>query len=165
MNDNSSRSHVILQVMLETRSKSPPFQKKQSQLHLVDLAGSEALSKTQAEGLRRKEGFLINRSLLSLQSVVMRLKENGGKGDQFINFRDSKLTKILKQSLSGNSITAFLLTISQNVENYQESIHTMKFGIAAGALKNLVSANEISEGTCAQMEILQQQVDSLKFEV
>jgi len=76
---------------------------------LVDLAGSESITKTQAEGMRRKEGMAINRSLLALQNVVMRLKE---KKDKYVNFRDSKLTRILQNNLCGSSLTFMLLTIS-----------------------------------------------------
>ncbi|CAD8162233.1 unnamed protein product [Paramecium octaurelia] len=160
MNDNSSRSHVILQIAIETRQKCPPFIIRNSYLHLVDLAGSEGLSKTQAEGLRRKEGFLINKSLLALQNVVSKLKEN--KKDQFVNFRDSKLTKILKPSLNGNSLTVMLLTISQNNENYLESVNTMRFGMSAGALKNTVNPNEIQESNSFQNEAYNEMIEQVE---
>ncbi len=89
--------------------------------------------------MRRKEGMAINRSLLALQNVVMRLKE---KKDKYVNFRDSKLTRILQNNLCGSSLTFMLLTISQNPDNYFESINTMRFGMAAGALKTIIKPNE-----------------------
>jgi centromeric protein E len=66
LNENSSRSHVLLQLTLESRQKRSPFNSTTSQLYLVDLAGSEGLDKTGTEGIRRKEGCSINKSLLSL---------------------------------------------------------------------------------------------------
>ena len=82
-----------------------------SQLNLVDLAGSEGASRTQADGLRLREGSNINRSLLALSNVINRLSSaNGGK--TFINFRDSKLTRILQTALGGNSKTAIICTMT-----------------------------------------------------
>jgi centromeric protein E len=82
-----------------------------SQLNLVDLAGSEGASRTQADGIRLREGSNINRSLLALSNVINRLSSaNGGK--TFINFRDSKLTRILQPALGGNSKTAIICTMT-----------------------------------------------------
>lgn len=81
-----------------------------SQLNLVDLAGSEGASKTQAEGLRLREGSNINKSLLALSNVINKLSSAGGKA--FINYRDSKITRILQPALGGNSKTAIICTMT-----------------------------------------------------
>ena len=100
---------------------------RMSQLNLVDLAGSEGASKTQADGLRLREGSNINRSLLALSNVINRLSTaNGGK--TFINFRDSKLTRILQPALGGNSKTAIICTMTGTLSNYQETLNTLHFG-------------------------------------
>ncbi len=83
-----------------------------SQLNLVDLAGSEGASRTQADGLRLREGSNINRSLLALSNVINRLSSANGGGKTFINFRDSKLTRILQTALGGNSKTAIICTMT-----------------------------------------------------
>ena len=77
---------------------------------MVDLAGSEGVNKTQADGLRLREGSNINRSLLALSNVINKLSQGNGK--TFINYRDSKMTRILQASLGGNSKTAIICTIT-----------------------------------------------------
>ena len=77
--------------------------KRVSQLNLVDLAGSEGASKTQAEGIRLREGHNINRSLLALSNVINKLSQQSAGKKQFVNYRDSKLTRILQPALGGNS--------------------------------------------------------------
>lgn len=115
-----------------------------SQLNLVDLAGSEGASKTQADGIRLREGSNINRSLLALSNVINRLSSaNGGK--TFINFRDSKLTRILQTALGGNSKTAIICTMTQTLSNYQETLNTLHFGQKAKHVKTTVNINEISQ--------------------
>jgi centromeric protein E len=86
---------------------------KMSQINLVDLAGSEGASKTQAEGIRLREGQNINRSLLALSNVINRLSQSSGSTQkQFINFRDSKITRILQPALGGNSQTSIICTMT-----------------------------------------------------
>lgn len=82
-----------------------------SQLNLVDLAGSEGASRTQTDGLRLREGSNINRSLLALSNVINRLSQ-ACNGKTFINYRDSKLTRILQPALGGNSKTAIICTMT-----------------------------------------------------
>ena len=132
MNDHSSRSHTIFRLNLEIRQKNRPDKIINSQINLIDLAGSEYIGKTQAEGKTKKEGVNINMSLLALSNVINKLKDR----DKFINFRDSKLTRLLQNSLSGNSKTAVVCTINPSNYNYQESLNTLKFGMVAGAIKN-----------------------------
>lgn len=115
-----------------------------SQLNLVDLAGSEGASRTQADSIRLREGSNINRSLLALSNVINRLSSaNGGK--TFINFRDSKLTRILQPALGGNSKTAIICTMTQCLSNYQETLNTLHFGQKAKHVKTTVNVNEISQ--------------------
>jgi len=84
-----------------------------SQINLVDLAGSEGVSKTRSEGIRFREGSNINKSLLALSKVIQRLSTCQNKNKVFINYRDSKLTRILQPSLGGNSQTIVICTLSQ----------------------------------------------------
>lgn len=118
LNELSSRSHTVFRISISSQeniSDSSGIQRgkmKISQLNLVDLAGSEGASKTQAEGLRLREGQNINRSLLALSNVINRLSSQGSSGKSFINYRDSKLTRILQSSLGGNSQTAIICTMT-----------------------------------------------------
>ena len=117
MNEHSSRSHTIFRINYEMRGKNRPDKVITSQLNLVDLAGSEDINKAKAEGNRKKEGLHINKSLLALSNVIMRLKERQDNEKCFINFRDSKLTRFLQNSLSGNSKTAVICTINPSFAN------------------------------------------------
>lgn len=108
LNEASSRSHTVFRINISSTNSTGLL--KQSQLNLVDLAGSEGASRTQTDGLRLREGSNINRSLLALSNVINKLS-SGTK--QFINFRDSKLTRILQTALGGNSSTAIICTITQ----------------------------------------------------
>ena len=91
-------------------------------LNLVDLAGSERADATGASGLRLKEGANINKSLLSLSLVINKLSEDPEQ-QKFINYRDSKLTRILQPSLGGNALTAIICTITPAV--VEESNYTL----------------------------------------
>ena len=106
------------------------------------MAGSEGVSKTQADGLRLREGSNINRSLLALSNVINKLSQGNGK--TFINYRDSKMTRILQASLGGNSKTAIICTMTQTLSNYQETVNTLHFGQKAKHVKTKVNVNEIS---------------------
>jgi centromeric protein E len=134
LNELSSRSHTVFRISISSQenvSDSSGISRgkmKISQLNLVDLAGSEGASKTQAEGLRLREGQNINRSLLALSNVINRLSSQGGSGKSFINYRDSKLTRILQSSLGGNSQTAIICTMTQTYHNHQETVNTLLFG-------------------------------------
>jgi len=83
----------------------------------VDLAGSEGVNKTQAEGLRLREGSNINRSLLALSNVINKLSSASSQ-KQFVNYRDSKITRILQSALGGNSKTSIICTVTQTLQNY-----------------------------------------------
>ena len=118
LNESSSRSHTVFRINLQSRSVNDSDPKiRLSQLNLVDLAGSEGVSRTQADGLRLREGSNINRSLLALSNVVNKLSQ-AGNGKTFINYRDSKMTRILQSALGGNSKTAIICTMTQTLQNY-----------------------------------------------
>ncbi len=152
LNTQSSRSHTIFRVWIRAESAGEevnaagtiPGEKtaRISQLNIVDLAGSEGANRTKAEGVRLREGANINKSLLALSNVIHRLSKAGGK---FVNYRDSKLTRILQPALGGNSKTAIVCTVSLSRENYQETLNTLLFGMKAKRVKNTVRVNEISQ--------------------
>ena len=140
-----------------------------SQLNLVDLAGSEGASRTETQGIRLREGSNINRSLLALSNVINRLSQQGGSSKAFINYRDSKLTRILQPALGGNSKTAIICTITQTISNYQETLNTLHFGQKAKHVKTTVNVNEISQFSSAQfgpeMEKAQKEINDLKLKL
>lgn len=114
LNENSSRSHTVFRINIQSKRKGDETNIRLAQLNLVDLAGSEGASRTQTDGLRLREGSNINRSLLALSNVINRLSQ-AGNSKTFINYRDSKLTRILQPALGGNSKTAIICTITPNI--------------------------------------------------
>eukprot|EP00070_Physeter_catodon_P006932 XP_007114879.2 centromere-associated protein E isoform X4 [Physeter catodon] len=143
MNQRSSRSHTIFRMILESREKGEPnFEGsvKVSHLNLVDLAGSERAAQTGAEGLRLKEGCNINRSLFILGQVIKKLSD--GQVGGFINYRDSKLTRILQNSLGGNAKTRIICTITP--VSFDETLTTLQFASTAKYMKNTPYVNEVS---------------------
>eukprot|EP00347_Sterkiella_histriomuscorum_P020283 403338399 len=147
LNQKSSRSHTVFQINIMVRDVNLETGKtlnRTSQINLVDLAGSEGVNKTKSEGVRFREGTNINKSLLALSTVICKLglKYQQAAKNFYINFRDSKLTRILQQPLSGNSQTAIICTMSQLNNNYQESRETLNFGAKAKNIKTFVNANE-----------------------
>ncbi|XP_066241622.1 centromere-associated protein E isoform X1 [Saccopteryx leptura] len=144
MNQRSSRSHTIFRMILESREKGEPSNcegaVKVSHLNLVDLAGSERAAQTGAEGVRLKEGCNINRSLFILGQVIKRLSD--GQVGRFINYRDSKLTRILQNSLGGNAKTRIICTITP--VSFDETLSTLQFASTAKYMKNTPYVNEVS---------------------
>ena len=115
MNARSSRSHAILTLTIEARERERDGDGKAltvSKFHLVDLAGSERQKKTKAKGDRLKEGININMGLLSLGNVISALGEENRGANSHIPYRDSKLTRLLQDSLGGNSRTLMIACIS-----------------------------------------------------
>uniref|UniRef100_W5MIM0 Centromere-associated protein E n=1 Tax=Lepisosteus oculatus TaxID=7918 RepID=W5MIM0_LEPOC len=146
MNQRSSRSHTIFRMILESRERSDPSSGEiadqavmVSHLNLVDLAGSERASQTGAEGLRLKEGCNINRSLFTLGQVIKKLTDGNGGG--FTNYRDSKLTRILQNSLGGNAKTVIICTITP--ATVEETLSTLQFASTAKHMKNDPHVNEV----------------------
>ncbi|XP_045426252.1 centromere-associated protein E isoform X5 [Pipistrellus kuhlii] len=144
MNQRSSRSHTIFRMILESREKGEPSNcegsVKVSHLNLVDLAGSERAAQTGAEGVRLKEGCNINRSLFILGQVIKKLSD--GQVGGFINYRDSKLTRILQNSLGGNAKTRIICTITP--VSFDETLSTLQFASTAKYMKNTPYVNEVS---------------------
>lgn len=113
MNERSSRSHTIFRIWIESRVVGSPDEDatQVSHISLVDLAGSERANQTRAEGDRLKEGGHINKSLLSLGNVIRVLSESNTP-PSYVNYRDSKLTRILAASIGGNSMTSIICTVT-----------------------------------------------------
>jgi len=124
MNKQSSRSHSIF-IMTITQTNSTDFSTKTGKLFLVDLAGSEKISKTGAKGQTLDEAKTINKSLTTLGIVIKCLTD--GKSTH-VPYRDSKLTRILSESLGGNSKTCLIITCSPSIFNEAETIGTLRFG-------------------------------------
>ncbi|KAI9142686.1 P-loop containing nucleoside triphosphate hydrolase protein [Paraphysoderma sedebokerense] len=140
MNERSSRSHTILTMVSKRPSYSGAV--RSSKLNLVDLAGSERVGLTGAEGIRLKEGGHINKSLLTLGTVIARLSE-GGDG-RHIPYRDSKLTRILQPSLGGNARTAIICTITPASNHLDDTLSTLKFASRAKTVKNKPTVFEVN---------------------
>jgi hypothetical protein len=140
MNDTSSRSHSIFTIYIETSRILNGEQKiKAGKLNLVDLAGSERQSKTNAVGNRLLEAQKINLSLSALGNVISALVD--GKSTH-IPYRDSKLTRLLQDSLGGNTKTVMIAAISPAAYNYDETLSTLRYASRAKMIKNKPRINE-----------------------
>lgn len=138
MNEHSSRSHSVF--LINVKQENLENQKKLSgKLYLVDLAGSEKVSKTGAEGTVLDEAKNINKSLSALGNVISALAD-GNK--THIPYRDSKLTRILQESLGGNARTTIVICCSPASFNEAETKSTLEFGRRAKTVKNVVCVNE-----------------------
>jgi hypothetical protein len=139
MNATSSRSHAIC--VLRVKGVLDDATKFESKLTLVDLAGSERLKKTEAKGSRAQEGISINKGLFVLGQVVSALAEQRPKFQRKPPFRDSKLTRILQDSLGGNSRTIMIACCSPADFNVEETINTLRYATQARNIKNSATAN------------------------
>ncbi|KAF2739803.1 kinesin-domain-containing protein [Polyplosphaeria fusca] len=137
MNQESSRSHSIFVITI-TQKNLETGSMKSGQLFLVDLAGSEKVGKTGASGQTLEEAKKINKSLSALGMVINSLTD--GKSSH-IPYRDSKLTRILQESLGGNSRTTLIINCSPSSYNDAETISTLRFGMRAKAIKNKAKVN------------------------
>lgn len=137
MNEVSSRSHAIFTINIEAKDMADN-KTTIGKLNLVDLAGSERLSRTHATGDRLKEASNINQSLSVLGNVISALVE--GKSSH-IPYRNSKLTRLLQDSLGGNSKTAMIAMVSPSDVDYEESICTLRYASRAKYIKNHVHVN------------------------
>lgn len=150
MNDQSSRSHSCFTIKIEQRTTLKLDNGKtrettvKAKLNLVDLAGSERADKTGATGSVLKEGANINKSLMALGNVINALSEGtgAGPGTKHIPYRDSKLTRLLQESLGGNASTVMLAAISPADYNYDETLGTLKYANRAKSIANAVVKNE-----------------------
>lgn len=135
MNAKSSRSHSIFLVTICQKS-SKLESIKTGKLYFVDLAGSERLGKTGVEGVGLEEAKNINKSLLALGNCINALTEG-----KYATYRESKLTRMLQESLGGNSLTTLIITISMSAFNDKESLSTLRFGSRAKTIKNKIKQN------------------------
>jgi kinesin family protein 4/21/27 len=160
MNETSSRSHAIFTISIE-QHKIKDLKNGTSEamneegeddgfttakFHFVDLAGSERLKKTGATGSTLKEGININRGLLALGNVISALTDDTGKINH-IPYRESKLTRILQDSLGGNSRTVMIACISPAESNLDESLNTLKYATRARFIKNKPVINRDPQST------------------
>ncbi|XP_012730306.2 uncharacterized protein kif16bb [Fundulus heteroclitus] len=167
MNDFSSRSHTIFTITFTQGwfDGELPHERR-SKIHLVDLAGSERVNSTQTTGIRLKEGANINKSLVTLGSVISALADlsvsgqSAKKKQTFIPYRDSVLTWLLKDSLGGNSITTIIATISPADVNYEETLSTLRFASRAKSIVNTPTVNE--DGSTKVIRELQAEVARLR---
>ena len=157
MNEHSSRSHSIFILSINQTNKKEGGSKI-GKLYLVDLAGSEKISKTGATGHTLEEAKIINKSLTTLGRVINNLTD--GKSTH-VPYRESKLTRVLQESLGGNSKTCLIITCSPSIYNESESLSTLRFGERAKKIKNKPKINK--EITVAELQRLVEQLkDNLK---
>ncbi|XP_021301205.1 kinesin-like protein KIN-4A isoform X2 [Herrania umbratica] len=177
MNNQSSRSHAIFTITLEQMCKIQSVSSGNdtldddmgeeylcAKLHLVDLAGSERAKRTGSDGLRLKEGIHINRGLLALGNVISALgDEKKRKEGMHVPYRDSKLTRLLQDSLGGNSKTVMIACISPADINAEESLNTLKYANRARNIQNkpVVNRDLISN----EMQKMRQQLQYLQAEL
>ncbi|KAL1362227.1 kinesin-like protein KIN-7D, mitochondrial isoform X1 [Arachis duranensis] len=161
----SSRSHTIFTLMIESSAHGDEYDGVIfSQLNLIDLAGSES-SKTETTGLRRKEGSYINKSLLTLGTVIGKLSE--GKASH-VPYRDSKLTRLLQSSLSGHGHVSLICTVTPASSNMEETHNTLKFASRAKRVEIYASRNKIIDEKSLikkyqrEISILKQELDQLR---
>ncbi|KAL3671345.1 hypothetical protein V7S43_003274 [Phytophthora oleae] len=149
-NEHSSRSHLVLSIKIETGIKSDA-RRRSSKLHLIDLAGSERVSKTAASGQRLKEAQNINRSLSALGDVIAAL----GASSKHVPYRNSKLTFLLQDSLSGNSKVLMFVNVSPVQWNAWETLCSLNFAsrcrsVALGQAKAATAATGPVQGNGMQ---------------
>uniref|UniRef100_A0A8C8MDT8 Kinesin-like protein n=1 Tax=Oncorhynchus tshawytscha TaxID=74940 RepID=A0A8C8MDT8_ONCTS len=159
MNEHSSRSHAIFTITIECSEKGVDGDQhvRMGKLHLVDLAGSERQGKTGATGQRLKEATKINLSLSTLGNVISALVD--GKSTH-VPYRNSKLTRLLQDSLGGNSKTMMCANIGPADYNYDETISTLRYANRAKNIKNKARINEDPKD--ALLRQFQKEIEDLK---
>ncbi|KAK7896321.1 hypothetical protein WMY93_021646 [Mugilogobius chulae] len=181
MNVQSSRSHAIFTIHLcQVRVCSPDnndnetdnrlannseideFETLTAKFHFVDLAGSERLKRTGATGDRAKEGISINCGLLALGNVISALGDRS-KRSSHVPYRDSKLTRLLQDSLGGNSQTVMIACISPSDRDFMETLNTLKYANRARNIKNKVVVNQ--DRASQQISALRTEIARLQMEL
>ena len=160
MNAQSSRSHALLIVRIEKNfidQESNEHVMTQGHLYLVDLAGSERVTKTNAREMRLEEAKKINYSLLILGNCIQSLISPNSK---YISYRDSKLTRILQESIGGNAKTSLIVTISPSGYNTEETLSSLNFGLRAMKVQNkpVINKTQDYQAMCYK---LQEEYDKL----
>lgn len=163
MNIESSRSHSVFNITLESKTENCGIiNVKTSMFNFVDLAGSERQKLTASTGERLKEAGSINKSLTVLGSVINSLVEIAEGKKVHIRYRDSKLTRILRDSLGGNSKTAIIANISPSSSSFGETLSTLKFAQRAKLIRNNAEINQEASGS---IEVLKTEILRLKKEI
>nr|XP_014094676.1 kinesin-like protein Klp68D [Bactrocera oleae] len=155
MNEHSSRSHAIFMIRIEMCDIETNTIKV-GKLNLIDLAGSERQSKTGASAERLKEASKINLALSSLGNVISALAENS----PHVPYRDSKLTRLLQDSLGGNSKTIMIANIGPSAYNYNETLTTLRYASRAKTIQNKPVKNEDPQD--AKLKEYQEEIERLK---
>ncbi|KAL3504870.1 hypothetical protein ACH5RR_034711 [Cinchona calisaya] len=174
MNSQSSRSHAIFTISMEqkrmTSCSSGDIHDEfgdeilSAKLHLVDLAGSERAKRTGADGMRLREGIHINKGLLALGNVISALGDDKKRKEGgHVPYRDSKLTRLLQDSLGGNSKTVMIACISPADTNAEETLNTLKYANRARNIQNKAIINR--DPMAAQMQRMKNQVEQLQAEL
>lgn len=162
MNKESSRSHCIYTIHLESKSKTESSEKViYSKLHLVDLAGSERTKKSGATGITLKEATYINKSLTFLEQVVVCVCDN--KRDH-IPYRQSKLTNFLKNSIGGNCQTVMIANVYPEPEHLEETISTLKFASRMMKVSNEAVVN-VQQDPELLLKKMEREIKELKQEL
>ncbi|CAN4092353.1 unnamed protein product [Withania somnifera] len=173
MNSQSSRSHAIFTISLEQKKTANCSSRSTNddgddilcaKLHLVDLAGSERAKRTGADEIRLREGIHINKGLLALGNVISALgDEKKRKEGAHIPYRDSKLTRLLQDSLGGNSKTVMIACVSPADTNAEETLNTLKYANRARNIQNKAIVNR--DPMAAQMQRMRSQIEQLQSEL
>ncbi|CAJ1933764.1 unnamed protein product [Cylindrotheca closterium] len=185
MNQSSSRSHAMFSLIVEQSIAMPDednsdnlnaqtqVQSIRSKFNFVDLAGSERQKRTQAEGLRLKEGIDINQGLLVLGNVISALGDPAKRGKAFVPYRDSKLTRLLKGSLGGNHKTLMIACVSPSRSNMEETLNCLRYAnraknIQNHAVVNMDATSRLVAGLRSKMQMLASELlkahDATEFE-
>uniref|UniRef100_A0A672ICC2 Kinesin-like protein KIF21B n=1 Tax=Salarias fasciatus TaxID=181472 RepID=A0A672ICC2_SALFA len=178
MNAQSSRSHAIFTIhlcqmrvcqqpqmvsaMTSSPIAQPEYETLMAKFHFVDLAGSERLKRTGATGERAREGISINCGLLALGNVISALGDQTKKGGH-VPYRDSKLTRLLQDSLGGNSRTVMIACVSPSDRDFMETLNTLKYANRARNIKNKVVVNQ--DKTSQQISALRAEIARLQMEL
>ncbi|XP_052564724.1 kinesin-like protein KIF21A isoform X6 [Culex pipiens pallens] len=171
MNEQSSRSHALFTILIrrqrvmsaeESGNPEGDLETLTSKFHFVDLAGSERLKRTGATGERAREGISINCGLLALGNVISALGDKAKKVSH-VPYRDSKLTRLLQDSLGGNSQTIMIACVSPSDRDFMETLNTLKYANRARNIKNKVQINQDqSSRTISQ---LRREIAALQLEL
>jgi len=166
INEYSSRSHCIFQIYIEQihlDEEGNTIKSYFSCLNLVDLAGSERINKKDTKFKNMEETGYINKSLFMLTNVINKLAENSSSFNKnvYIPYRDSILTRLLSQSLGGNSLTTIICTISPAQMNYYQTLSTLRFASRAKSIKLEIKTNEYFDNNY-KMNYYQKEIKKLK---
>ncbi|KFB34942.1 hypothetical protein ZHAS_00000635 [Anopheles sinensis] len=171
MNEQSSRSHALFTILIRRQRVMTPEQcgnvdgdteTLTSKFHFVDLAGSERLKRTGATGERAREGISINCGLLALGNVISALGDKTKKVSH-VPYRDSKLTRLLQDSLGGNSQTIMIACVSPSDRDFMETLNTLKYANRARNIKNKVQINQ--DQSSRTISLLRREIASLQREI